>query len=161
MLQPVARRLGGVVSTSLIPSPRRHRELTAYRQLYAKTFKGMPASLGDASFVIGFGDAIRALLAAVDQTQGDLSDGRRRLRETLAQLRIDLPRGEVRLDSHRQAIADVPLVRMRWQDGKLVPQPLGLARGVEQTFGGLLSAAPPPGPGSQPCVKGKPPPWAR
>lgn len=161
VLRPVASRLGGVVSTSLIPVTAPSPELTAYRKLYAKTFKGIPASLGDASFVLGFGDAIRALLAAVDETRGDLSDGRLRLRETLGRLRIDLPRGEVRLDSHRQAIADVPLVRMQWQDGKLVPLPLGLVRGVEQTFGGLLSAAPPPGPASQPCVKGKPPPWAR
>jgi branched-chain amino acid transport system substrate-binding protein len=161
VLRPVARRLGGVVSTSLIPVTAPTRELAAYRQLYATTFKGLPASLGDASFVIGFGDAVRALLAAVDETGGDLSDGRERLRKTLGRLRIGLPRGEVRLDSRRQAIADVPLVRMRWQDGKLIPRPLGLVRGVEQTFGGLLSAAPPPGPGSQPCVKGKPPPWAR
>ena len=32
---------------------------------------------------------------------------------------------------------------------------------VEQTFGGLLSDAPSPGPGSQPCRKATPPPWAR
>ena len=121
MLQPVARRLDGVVSTSLMPVTTPSRELTGYRQRYAKTFKGLPASLGDQSFVIGYGDAVRALLAAVDETGGDLSDGRVRLREALAKLRIDLPRGDVRLDSHRQAVADVPLVRMRWQDGQSRP----------------------------------------
>ena len=161
VLQPVARRLDGVVSTSLMPVTTPSRQLTGYRQRYAKTFKGLPASLGDQSFVIGYGDAVRALLAAVDETGGDLSDGRAGLREALAKLRIELPRGEVRLDSRRQAVADIPLVRMRWRNGKLVPQPLSVAHDVEQTFGGLLSAAPAPGPGSQPCVKGTPPPWAR
>jgi branched-chain amino acid transport system substrate-binding protein len=161
VLQSVSRRLDRVVSTSLMPVTTPSRELTGYRQRYAKTFKGLPASLGDQSFVIGYGDAVRALLAAVDETGGDLSGGRVRLREALAKLRIDLPRGDVRLDSHRQAVADVPLVRMRWQDGHLVPRPLSVAHDVEQTFAGLLSAAPPPGPGSQPCVKAKPPPWAR
>ena len=160
VLQPVARRLDGVVSTSLMPVTAPSRELSGYRRLYAKTFKGLPASMGDASFVIGYGDAVRALLAAVDETGGDLSNGRSRLRDALARLRITLPRGAVRLDANRQAVADVPLVRMRWENGRLVARPLAVAHDVEQSFGGLLSAAPPPGPRSQPCVKGKPPPWA-
>jgi hypothetical protein len=38
---------------------------------------------------------------------------------------------------------------------------VGVVPEVEQTFGGLLSDAPSPGPGSQPCRKATPPPWVR
>jgi len=161
LLQPIARRLDGVVSTSLIPVTAPTRELSDYRERYKMTFKGLPPSIGDFSFVLGYGDSVRALLAAVDETGGDLSDGRRHLRRALARLRIDLPRGEVRLDSHRQAVTDVPLVTMRWENGALVAKSLRVSHDVEQTFGGLLSAAPPPGPGTQKCVKTTPPRWAR
>jgi len=161
LLQPVARRLDGVVSTSLIPVTAPTAQLRDYRARYRTAFRGLPAGIGDLGFVMGYGDSVRALLSAVDETDGDLGDGRSKLRAALARLRIDLPRGQVRLDPRRQAVTDVPLVRMRWERGRLVPQPLGVAHDVEQTFGGLLSAAPPPGPRTQPCVKATPPLWAR
>src|SRR5262245_18480258 len=121
----------------------------------------MPKGLEQLSFVIDYPDSVEALLTALEHAGGDLSDGRRRLRSALAHLRVALPRGDVHLDQNRQAVAELPLVRSRLTPRGLSTEPSSTARGVEQTFGGLLSHAPPPGPHSQPCRKASPPHSAR
>jgi hypothetical protein len=111
--------------------------------------------------VLGYADSVEAVLTAFERSEGDLSDGRRRLQEELARLRLELPRGDVRLDRNRHAVADVPLVRLRWREGKAVFEPISTAREVEQGFGGVLADAAPLGAGSVECRKGTPPAWAR
>jgi hypothetical protein len=76
-------------------------------------------------------------------------------------VRFNVPSGPLYLDRNRQAVRDTYLKRVdrggrggTFQLVRVVPE-------VEQTFGGLLSDAPSPGPGSQPCRKATPPPWAR
>ena len=161
LVKSLGSRIDGVVSTSWVPATAPTRRLSAYRKRYASWFPGIPAPFADLSFVAGYNDSVQAVLNAFERAGGDLSNGRSRLRAELARLRLELPRGSVRLDHSRQAIADVPLVRLRVRAGKFSEEPVGVSRGVEQTFGGLLSNAPPPGPGSQPCVKATPPSWAR
>jgi len=100
-------------------------------------------------------------LRGLEAAEGDLSDGRQRLREELARLRFDLPSSPVRLDRNRQAVRNVYLKRIGYENGKRAFRLVRVVPDVEQSFGGLLSNAPPPGPGSQPCRKGTPPPWAR
>ena len=83
----------------------------------------------------------------------------RRLRRELARVSFDVPSGPVHLDRNRQAVRNTYLKRIGRGSGE---RAFGLVRvvpGVEQTFGGLLSHAPAPGPGSQPCRKATPPPW--
>ena len=104
---------------------------------------------------------MEGLLRGLEAADGDLSDGRRRLREELARVRFDLPSSPVRLDRNRQAIRNVYLKRIDYEGGKQVSRLVRVVPDVEQTFGGLLSKSPPPGPGSQPCRKATPPPWAR
>jgi hypothetical protein len=83
------------------------------------------------------------------------------LREELGRLRIDLPGGAVTLDSNRQAVREIPLVRIASASGKTSIEPLRVVPRVEQSFGGLLSSAAPPSTMSQPCVRATPPRWAR
>jgi hypothetical protein len=109
--------------------------------------------------VLSYYDPLEALLQALERVDGDVGPQRERLRQALATLRVTLPRGTVTLDRDRQAVTDVPLVRLGARPGTF--EPVGVARGVEQTFGSLLSQAPPPARDSQRCRKATPPPWAR
>lgn len=150
-------KLQGVVTTSWLSAEPPSRTLSTYLARHRQAFPTIPAGFGGASWVIGYYDAFEALLVAREQADGDISDGRRRLREELATLRIELPGGAVRLDSSRQAVRDMSLSRI----GGPWLQPVKTIRAVEQTFGGLLSSAPPPGRGTQPCRRATPPAWAR
>jgi hypothetical protein len=79
----------------------------------------------------------------------------------LRRAHLDLPGGPVILDRNRQAVRDGYLSRIVDRGGKLSLEPVRVVPHVEQTFAGLLSSAPPPGPDTQPCRKGSPPAWAR
>jgi hypothetical protein len=65
------------------------------------------------------------------------------------------------LDRNRQAVRNTYLERVGRGGDRQKLQPVRVVPEVEQTFGGLLSDAPSPGPGSQPCRKATPPPWVR
>jgi branched-chain amino acid transport system substrate-binding protein len=159
-LPTLGAKLDGVVLTSRYPAGRPSKALTDYEAAYRAAFPRMPRELARMSFIIDYADSVEALLTALDHADGDLTHGRSRLRAELARLRVALPRGDVHLDANRQAVGDVPLVRLHLRHGEAIPDPVGMSRNVEQTFGGLLSHAPPPGPYSQPCRKATPPPWA-
>jgi hypothetical protein len=110
--------------------------------------------------VISYYDASEALLTAIEHVGGDLSDGRRLLRQELARMRIQLPDGVVHLDANRQAVRDISIVRfVTGAGGKPSLEPVSTTKDVEQSYGGLLSSAPPPSKTSQPCRKAPPPPW--
>src|SRR5205814_10019460 len=49
-------------------------------------------------------DSTMALILALRQVNGDLSNNQAKLREALAKLEIDAPNGKIKLDSNRQAI---------------------------------------------------------
>ena len=111
--------------------------------------------------MLAFNDAMEGLLRGLEASDGDLSDGRQRLREELARVSFDAPSGPVHLDRNRQAVRNTYLKRIGRRGGRRAFQLVRVVPEVEQTFGGLLSDAPAPGPGSQPCRKATPPPWAR
>ena len=50
-------------------------------------------------------NAANAIFTALNKVNGDLSDGHKKLRETLASLELDAPNGKIKLDNKRQAIA--------------------------------------------------------
>jgi branched-chain amino acid transport system substrate-binding protein len=50
-------------------------------------------------------NAANAIFTALNTINGDLSDGHKKLRTTLAALEIDAPNGKIKLDNKRQAIA--------------------------------------------------------
>jgi branched-chain amino acid transport system substrate-binding protein len=158
-MRAYGRRLSGVVSTSFIPAGAPDHSLASYRAAFARAFPALPPGFSDSSVVLGYHDAVEALLQAIEQAHGDLGANGEGLAHALASLRVQLPRGIVTLDRDRQAVTAVPLVRLGGKQGAITP--VATANGVEQTYGGLLSEAPPPGPGTQRCVKTSPPSWAR
>lgn len=157
MLSRFGPRLAGMVGTTWLSSAEPSSVLRDYRRRYRAAFPGFPPFLADQSWVIGYHNAVEAVLQAV----GRADDVRGALLSELADLRVPLPGGTVSLDGNRQAVRDGYLARIAVAGGKATLEPVGVVRGVEQTFGGLLSSAPPPGPGSQPCVRSTRIPWAR
>jgi branched-chain amino acid transport system substrate-binding protein len=155
---PIAHPPAGVVGASSIPPANSTPAMRDYRRAFTKEFPGLPPSDAETPIVLAFNDAMEGLLRGLEASDGDLSDGRRRLREELARVRFDLPSSPVHLDRNRQAVRNTYLKRISRGGGF---QLVRVVPGVEQTFGGLLSDAPAPGPTSQPCRKATPPPWVR
>jgi branched-chain amino acid transport system substrate-binding protein len=160
-LVPIAGPPAGVVGASSIPPAKATPAMRAHRTAFSKAFPGLPPSDAETPIVLAFNDAMEGLLRGLEAADGDLSDGRQRLREELARVRFDLPSGPVHLDRNRQAVRNIYLKRIGRGGGRPVFQLVRVVPEVEQTFGGLLSDAPAPGPGSQPCRKATPPPWVR
>ena len=160
-LVPIAHRPAGVVGGSSIPPADETPAMRRHRAAFSKAFPGLPPSYAETPLLLAFNDAMEGLLRGLDASEGDLSDGRRRLRGELARVRFDLPSSPVHLDRNRQAVRNTYLKRISGGGGKRKFRLVRVVPGVEQTFGGLLSDAPAPGPGSQPCRKATPPPWVR
>jgi ABC-type branched-subunit amino acid transport system substrate-binding protein len=159
LIQTLGKKLDGVVGTSVLPSSPPSPALRDYRERYRAAYPGLPAFLGDQSFVVGYHDAVEATLTALGRVgSGDVRVG---LMQELARIDVDLPDGEVTLDRNRQAVRDGYLSRVVDDGGKPALRPVRVVRRVEQSFGGLLSTAPPSGPGTQSCRKATPPAWAR
>ena len=160
-LVPIDGPLAGVVGASSIPPPNSTPAMRDYRRAFMKAFPGLPPSDAETPVALAFNDAMEGLLRGIESSDGDLSDGRQRLREELARVRLDLPSSPVHLDQNRQAVRNTYLKRVARRGGRRAFRLVRVVSDVEQTFGGLLSDAPSPGPGSQPCRKATPPPWAR
>jgi branched-chain amino acid transport system substrate-binding protein len=158
-LVPVVGSLAGVVGASSIPPADATPAMRRHRTAFSKAFPGLPAVDAETPIVLAFHDAMEGLLRGLEAADGDLSNGRQRLREELGRVQFDLPSGPVRLDRNRQAVRNTYLKRVSPEGGRLVL--VRVVPEVEQTFGGLLADAPSPGPGSQPCRRATPPPWAR
>jgi branched-chain amino acid transport system substrate-binding protein len=81
-------------------------------------------------------DATMALILALRQVNGDLSNNQAKLREALAKLEIDAPNGKIKLDSNRQAIG-TNFVTEVVDDGKgaLFSKVVKVVPNVNQTLG--------------------------
>ena len=78
----------------------------------------------------------KAALLALNEVNGDLSDGGAKLREVLANLEFETPTGMVKLDDRRQAVADIFLTEViEGPDGNLLNKTIKVIPQVDQTFG--------------------------
>jgi branched-chain amino acid transport system substrate-binding protein len=77
-----------------------------------------------------------AVLTALDQINGDLSDGGAKFRDALTNLKLDTPTGMVSLDSNRNAVADIFLTEVtEGDDGNLYNKVVKVVPQVNQTLG--------------------------
>jgi branched-chain amino acid transport system substrate-binding protein len=156
------RHLDGVVGASWIPPAQSTSAMREYRRAFVRAFPGLPGKLAESPIVMDFHDSMEGVLRGLEDADGRLGEGRRRLHEALSHVRLELPTGPVRLDENRHSVRQIYLKRILVGDGgRRADQLVRVVPGVEQSFGGLLSKSPPPRPGSQPCRKATPPPWAR
>jgi branched-chain amino acid transport system substrate-binding protein len=165
--QSLGRRLDGAVystgGTNSNPNTPMARYTARLAKAFPKLFRFTGLSAPGAGFGLGYYNAVEAVLQALQQVHGDLSDGERPFRAALAKIELDAPNGHVRLDSHRQAIAPNYLNRLtRNVDGRITVHTFLTVPNVDQTYGGLFTASsPPPGRSFPSCRPGTPPPWAR
>jgi len=80
--------------------------------------------------------ALDGALLALDEVNGDLSDGQAKFRDALSKLSFDTPTGKVSLDKNRQAIADIYLTEVtKGEDGHLYNAVVKVVPQVNQTLG--------------------------
>ena len=95
--------------------------------------KGFPSP---SLFAHGYYVSTLALLTALDQINGDISDDGAKLRDVLAKLEVDTPTGKVKLDANRNAVADIFLTEVtEGADGNLYNKVIKVVKGVNQTLG--------------------------
>jgi len=95
--------------------------------------KGFPSP---SLFAHGYYVSTIALLTALDQVNGDVSDGGAKLRDALAKLELDTPTGKVKLDANRNAVADIFLTEVsEGADGNLYNKVIKVVPQVNQTLG--------------------------
>lgn len=84
----------------------------------------------------GYYNSTRAMIDALEQVDGDLSDGHAKFREALANLEMDAPNGKIKLDDNRQAIGTAFVTEVvELDDGSLATKLVAKAENVNQTLG--------------------------
>ncbi len=77
-----------------------------------------------------------AALTALEEVDGDLSDGQEAFRSVLDDLELETPTGTVTIDDNRQAIADIFITEVAQnEDGSLYNRVVGVKEDVDQTLG--------------------------
>jgi branched-chain amino acid transport system substrate-binding protein len=104
--------------------------IAAYKQAYPD---GFPSP---SLFAHGYYVETKAMLDALEAVGGDLSDGQKKFRETLAHMEVDTPTGWVKLDKNRNAVADIFLTEVaQGEDGNLYNKVVKIIPQVTQTLG--------------------------
>jgi branched-chain amino acid transport system substrate-binding protein len=158
--EALGKRLDGVVLSALDDTESLNAR--AWRTRFGKTFPDLAAIW--AFFPVLYYGSMKAVLSALEEVDGDLSDGQRRLQAALAKVELDIPTiGHIKLDERRSAIGPNYLYRYRLdKHGALAYTTIRKIENVEQTFNGYFKPGdPPPGEHTIACKKGNPPPWTR
>ena len=155
--------LTGVVLGGSVPLDPDDESMRAYRESLERAYPTLQPGAAYHDPTYASYTAVEALASALEATNGELGEGQASLRRALAGLELELPQGAVRLDRNRQAIAEIALERIvRRGSGKAELERIATVEDVDQSFGGLFTAAtPPPSLATPACVKGSPPGWAR
>jgi branched-chain amino acid transport system substrate-binding protein len=104
---------------------------------FVEAYKKQPNAFPSPSlFAHGYYVNTKALLLALEQVSGDVSDGGAKLRAALSKLSFDTPTGKVSLDKNRNAIADIFLTEVsEGSDGNLYNKLVKVVPQVNQTLG--------------------------
>ena len=98
------------------------------------------AAQAHSGFLVNYFVAAKALIQALEQVGGDISDDHQALQAALGGLTVEGPYGSISLDSNRQAIVDSYVRQMVTNpDGTLGLTTVAVIPGVDQSFGGAFS----------------------
>ena len=118
---------GPIADTNTAP------EWVAFVDAYKKQEGAFPSP---SLFAHGYYVNTKAVLKALDEVGGDVSDGGAKFRDALSKLSFDTPTGKVSLDSNRNAIADIYLTEVtEGADGNLYNKLVKVVPQVNQTLG--------------------------
>jgi branched-chain amino acid transport system substrate-binding protein len=111
-------------------------EWVEYVEAYRAAFPENERFPSPSLFGVGYYNATLAALAALDEIDGDLSDGQRKFHEALANLELQTPLGIVTLNENRQATGTVFVNEVvEGPDGNLINKNVARVDGVTQTLG--------------------------
>ena len=127
--------LTGAISALPISESDDNDAWAAFAESYRERFPD--AGPGPSLFALSYYVNTKAVLLALDETDGALGDGHELLREALAALRFDTPfGGPVELDAYRQAVTSTFIVEVvEASDGSLTQETVHTVTGVGQTLG--------------------------
>ncbi|MEL6648328.1 MAG: ABC transporter substrate-binding protein [Pseudomonadota bacterium] len=108
-----------------------------WQEFVAKYQEAFPDGFPSPSlFAHGYYINTKAVLLALEEVGGDLSDGGANFREVLANLEFETPTGMVKLDERRQAIGSIFLTEVvEGPDGNLLNKTIKVTENVNQTLG--------------------------
>jgi branched-chain amino acid transport system substrate-binding protein len=155
MVEEIGPRIEGMVSGDSMWADSPDAAAQEYHQAWDETW---PELAGQAAsvFAYNYNSAAEAMAQALEEVDGVLEeDDHASFREALANVVLDAPYGEIRLDENRQAIQD-NFVRVLTADG---PVTIWRIPEVAQDFGGTFTPETPPPDRTNPeCVE-KDLPW--
>lgn len=120
---------------------------------------GTPSTSLGFGFAYGYYLAGMALVQALNEVGGDLSDNHAALNAALSALVLEGPYGTVTLDANRQGIIDTTVQQLVLEGGTVVAKTVAIIKGVDQTFGGTFSASTPPPGREAPGCEARTLPW--
>jgi len=106
-------------------------------QKFVEDYKKEPGAFPSPSlFAHAYYLNMKAALLGLEEVDGDVSDGGKKLREVLADVSFESPTGKVSLDANRNAIADIYLTEVtESEDGTLLNKLIKVVPQVNQTLG--------------------------
>src|SRR5215213_9916435 len=165
VLKEVGNSLIGGTTAAMTAGDSDDPEVTAYLKRLGDSYGEEISGTGPSVFTYGYYTAGQALVKALEQVDGDISD-QKKLQDALAKTTLsgdEAPYGDVKLDDNHQAISNVFVKRIvKDKTGDGVPDVETFRRipDVDQTFGGFFSASTPAPDRSNPkCEKRTPPSW--
>lgn len=106
--------------------------VTQYQEGFAPENRFPSPSL----FATGYYNATKAMLKALEQVDGDLSDEHAAFREALSNLTLDAPNGTITLDENRQAIGTTFITEVvETEDGGLATKVVETVENIDQQLG--------------------------
>ncbi|MDW8123553.1 MAG: ABC transporter substrate-binding protein [Geminicoccaceae bacterium] len=112
--------------------PRWQAFVKAYRDAFPPDKRFASPSL----LAVNYYNSASATFTTLDLIGGDLSDGHKKFRETMAKLELDAPNGKIRLDHNRQAIGTNFVTEVvEDAQGNLVSRVVRVVENVNQTLG--------------------------
>ena len=165
VLKEVGKDLVGGVTSAMTAADSDDPAVKSYIEDLKTNYGDEIAGAGPSVFTYGYYTAGQALVKALNEVDGDISD-QKALQDALAATTLsgdEAPWGDVKLDDNRQAISNVfvkKIVADKTGDGVPDVQTLFRIPDVDQTFGGAFSAdTPAPDRENPKCEKGTAPPW--
>jgi hypothetical protein len=108
----------------------------AFVKAYQDAFPPDQRFAGPSLLATNYYNSATAVFKALDQIDGDLSQGHGKLREALTSMVLDAPNGTIKLDHNRQAIGTNFVTEVSEDaDGNLVSNVVKVVENVNQTLG--------------------------
>ena len=164
ILKELGEQVVGVVTAGMTAGDSDRPEYKEYADGLAEAYPDLEGTASSV-FAYGYYTAMQAIAEALEEIDGDLSDGHEQFRETLSNLELDAPLGTIKLDENRQAIMDnylQQIVADNTGDGVPDVRTIKTIPEVDQTFAGFFSPdTPSPDRDDPKCETAEPPPWTQ